>query len=428
MRRIVIPALATAVALGAAACTDSPEPPETPEPTETATHGAATSHGPALLPEDLLAASNALGPVLLAADPEAVNAVVSPASLTLALASLGAGATNEAATEFDAVLGSHGTPLVEAAAALSSGLDPYDGEPVVEPGDPPATPLVHVADHLVLDDDLTPEQSYLDLLTTVGGAELSTTDFAEPSSKDLLDEWVNLHTGGLIKESGITPDADLRLVIQNAVLFSARWQVEFDPNGTAPRTFTILDGTTVEPESMHDTLWVPYAEDQGWEAISLPYSEGFHTMVILPPVGEDPLSGGPEAVVERIDALSAMLADAGDEETVVQLPVLELTGDLQLADALTGAGLGDVFDPDTAPLDGIAADLFVSQAVQQGVLIVNERGTTAAAITELGLAGTAAPGGEPRQFVVDRPFLLTVTQDDGGWHLFQTVVRDPTAD
>lgn len=427
-RRLLVPA-ALAVALGLAACEgDVPAPPD--PTTSGADEESGLYAGPELAAEDLRAASNALGPVLLAADSNLVNAVVSPASLTLALATLGAGASNEAAAQFDEVLGSHGAPLLEAAEALRAGQDHYEGEPVVDPDEPPAVPLMHIADHLVVDDEAQIEQRYLDLTQQVGGAEISPTDFGDSAaSKSLLDEWVNLHTGGLIPQSAIIPTPDMRLVIQNAVLFSARWESEFDQSRTFEDTFYLLDGSTVSTELMHGTLYVPLAEVDGWSAIELPYTEGFATIVILPPRGSDPLAEGPEAVAGRIEGLRTALAGESDEATVVTLPVLELASQLDLKEALTAAGLGAMFDGDGEPFRGIstAETLFVSQAAQQGVMIVNEAGTTAAAVTEFGMEATAAPDPEePRVFTVDRPFLLTITSQADGWDLFQAVVRNPT--
>lgn len=419
MRNTVL--LVSALSLLLAACSGDSSGPRDRD-SDSTTGG----EGEALSGEDLLAASNSLGHTLLAHAPEAENALVSPASLTLALSSLGAGASNEAAGEFDQVLGAHGQPLLEAAASLATMLDPYDGEPAANPDSPPATPLVHVADHVVLDDELDTEQDYLDLLTEVGGAELSITDFGGGEAKPLLDEWVSHHTAGLIEESAIVPTDDMRLVIQNAVLFSARWATPFDPDMTFPRPFTAPSGQ-IEAESMFETLHVAYAEQDGWEAIALPYSEGFTSIVILPPGGSDPLAEGPEAVAARVESLKAALEAAAAEETVVQLPVLELSNTPALEPALESAGLGAIFTGDGDPFAAISAAerLFVSQASQQGVLIMNEEGTTAAAVTELGMEATSAPGGEPREFIVDRPYLLTISQNETGWDLFQAVIRNP---
>ena len=200
----------------------------------------------------------------------------------------------------------------------------------------------------------------------------------------------------------------------------------FDPDMTFPRPFTAPSGQ-IEADSMAETLHVAYAEQDGWEAIALPYSEGFTSIVILPPGGSDPLAEGPEAVAARVESLKAALEAAAAEETVVQLPVLELSNTPALEPALERAGLGAIFTGDGNPFAAISAaeQLFVSQASQQGVLIMNEEGTTAAAVTELGMEATSAPGGEPREFIVDRPYLLTISQNETGWDLFQAVIRNP---
>ncbi len=92
-------------------------------------------------------------------------------------------------------------------------------------------------------------------------------------------------------------------------------------------------------------------------------------------------------------------------------------------------GLGRLLDPDTAGLDGLLVDPlglpFVGQAWQQAVLRVDEEGTRAAAVTEIGVAGGAAPAPEPVEFVVDRPYLFVVGDGETGLPLFLAAVLDP---
>ena len=76
-------------------------------------------------------------------------------------------------------------------------------------------------------------------------------------------------------------------------------------------------------------------------------------------------------------------------------------------------------------LGGIADEqLAVSQAVQQGVLSIDEAGTLAAAVTEMGVAG-AAPAEPPFVLVVDRPYLVRIADGQTGWALFLVHVSDP---
>lgn len=69
--------------------------------------------------------------------------------------------------------------------------------------------------------------------------------------------------------------------------------------------------------------------------------------------------------------------------------------------------------------------LFIDQAWQQGVLKVNEEGTVAAALTEIGFNESASMG---INFTVDRPYLIRTTDAETGWPLFFSHITDPRAD
>ena len=92
-------------------------------------------------------------------------------------------------------------------------------------------------------------------------------------------------------------------------------------------------------------------------------------------------------------------------------------------------GLGHLLTPETAGLDGLLVDPpgppYVGQAWQQAVLQVDEEGTRAAAVTELGMMAGSARVEQPIQFVVDRPYLFVVADSGTGWPLFLASVLDP---
>jgi serine protease inhibitor len=129
---------------------------------------------------DAVAATEELGLLALhaTAEPDG-NALVSPTSLTFALALLAEGARGETATSLDAALGATGEDRTSAYNALAGALAEHDGDPAVAQDDElPEKPLLHLANQAVLDDDLTVEQEYLDALATSFDAGIQRTDLA----------------------------------------------------------------------------------------------------------------------------------------------------------------------------------------------------------------------------------------------------------
>lgn len=350
------------------------------------------------------------------------NAVVSPASLAVALAMITEGADTTTLDALDAALGATGEARTDAFNALSAAVGKYDGDPaVVQEEELPVTPLLHLANQAVLDDELTPHGSYLDALAKGFGAGVPQTDLGSDEGKALLDAWANEHTGGLIDKSAISPDPDLRLVLQNAILFAARWQQPFIETRDA-EPFTLADGTEVQAEAVWGALDVPYASYDGWQVARLPYTEGFHADVLLPPADGTDSSALPDD--DTWATLDTALSSAEPRSVTLTMPSLDIkTEPTNLCAALYDAGLDELYDaPD---LSGISdQDLALTQAFQQVVLQVGPEGTVAAALTEAGMTETSVPLGEVTM-TVDRPYLLRLTHTQTSWPLFLAAIGDP---
>lgn len=369
----------------------------------------------------VVAASDAFGLRVLAGRDPQETLVFSPASAFVALAMLGEGATNEGAAELDALLGSSGDARSRAVNALAGVLAPFDGDPAaVDDEDLPDRPLVHVANNVVLDDQAQAAPTYLDRLARYYDAGVQVADLAGADGKAVLDAWVRENTGGRVEESAIVPDATLFLVLQDAILFAARWQQEFDPTLTAPAPFTAASGAVQTGDFMRSLGALRYAEVDGWAAVELPYQEGFAARIVLPPVGVDPTSDA-----ATVDALGQALAAAAPSSVQVAIPRFETDSTVELTEVLRAEGLSAIFEDSSRSFQGISADveLLVGQAVQQATITVGEQGTVAAAVTEIGVAGTSAPPPPEHRFVADRPFLFLVQEQATGWDLFQAVVR-----
>lgn len=375
---------------------------------------------------DAVAATDRLGLDLVALGDEP-NAVVSPASAAVALAMLAEGAEGTSAAELDALLGASGGARTDAYNALTGQLKPMAGDPaVVQDDDLPETPVVHLANSVVVDDGAAVLDSYLERLAAGFDAAMHSTDLGSSEGKDALDGWVREHTGGLIEESAIQPDPLLRLVLQNAVVVAAPWQDPFDPGSTGPMPFTAADGTQVEVEAMAKRTATGYAEVQGWRAVRLHYAGGgLYADVLLPPAGTAPQALPVEVMADLAEALAQDSTGPAPREVDLRLPKVDLrshTPLLQLLEEQTPS----LVNADTADLSGIstAERLFVSQASQQATLTVDEAGTVAAAVTELGMAGSGMPE-EPVRLDVDRPYLFRVAEAETGWTLFLARIGDP---
>ncbi len=346
------------------------------------------------------------------------NVVTSPASAQLALSMAAEGADGQTLAELEALLGAQGQSRTDAFNALSMALAAFDGDAALVQGEElPDTPLVHVANHVVVDAGFTVQPTYLERLAAGYGAGADTVDLDGDDGKALLDAWVNEHTGGLIEESAIKPAPTLKLVLQNAVVLAARWELPFPAVATQKRPFTLADGSTVEvPMMTYGAVHSgPYAELDGWQAVRLPYTGGrLYADIMLPPSGVDPGEATPDLLAE----LGAQLEGGAPRGMYLTVPLVDTRSTADL--------LGYLQEHAPAALvggfDGIAGGLFIGQAAQQAVLVMDEEGTIAAAVTEVGFPSS----GTDLDVTVNRPYLVRIADGQTGWALFLAKIADPS--
>ena len=420
-----------------------------------------------------VAAADAIGARMLtsalAADPRG-NAVAGPVGMALVLAMLYAGA-DAAGTGIGPALGFdeaevRDEPLPGARdrtwRAIQSSLQRFDTADAAalegfDPGAIPDSPLLHVANNtLIIDEDTRIEQSYVDAVQRWYGSEVGR--IGSEGAKAALDAWTALHTGGLIRRSAIRITPDTRLVLQNAILFAARWAKPFKAENTSKgASFTRADGGRTRADMMHITGSFTLVKGEGWRALRLPYATGapdgagagagtgdrpdgagtgtgigdrrggtgLAMDIILPDAVASPADLPPSTWGAATRALNrAERLPRGDFDVIVGLPRLDLNpGAVDIIPLLEELGIG----VRGLELSHIAPGLLLEQAFQQTRLLVDEAGTVAASLTEAAFmrgAVHAAPR-RTKRFICDRPYVLRVVDLDSGAAVFEAAVLDP---
>ena len=409
-----------------------------------------------------VAAADAIGARMLtsalAADPRG-NAVAGPVGMALVLAMLYAGA-DASGTGIGPALGFdeaevRDEPLPGARdrtwRAIQSSLQRFDTADAAalegfDPGAIPDSPLLHVANNtLIIDEDTRIEQSYVDAVQRWYGSEVGRV--GSDGARAALDAWTTLHTGGLIRKSAIQITPNTRLVLQNAILFAARWAKPFKAENTSKgASFTRADGGRTRADMMHITGSFTLVKGEGWRALRLPYATGapdgagtgigtgigdrrgtagLAMDIILPDAVASPADLPPSTWGAATRALNrAERLPRGDFDVIVGLPRLDLNpGAVDLIPLLEELGIG-IWGLE---LSHIAPRLILEQAFQQTRLLVDEAGTVAAALTEAAFMRAAAHAAPRRtkRFICDRPYVLRVVDLDSGAAVFEAAVLDP---
>ncbi|WP_461190323.1 serpin family protein [Arthrobacter sp. Z4-13] len=362
-----------------------------------------------------------LGDALLAS--EEGNVIASPGSLLIALAMLRAGASGEAAAEMDAVLGLPEADRDEAMNALLAALEEYDGDPgSVDEDNPPAKPLVHTANGLFVDSNVPTGRGYLDMLAKHYGTGVHPVDFRDEAvTKPAIDAWVSRNTGGRIEKAPAPYDRNNTFSLLNAVYFAAAWDIPFSAEATSDVPFSTASGPVNVP-MMHGTQEMAYAEGVGWQAVDLPYGEGFVMRLVLP--AEDSDGGAGALKADRLAEVARALEAADPGEVDLALPTWDHRSHFDVRAVLEQLGLQKTLST-SSDFDAIQPGLIITQAAQDANITVAEKGTVAAAVTQINGEATSIPAEPARSISFDRPFHYQVVHIATGLPLFMGRVADP---
>jgi serpin B len=340
------------------------------------------------------------------------NAVSSPVSIGTAFSLARAGASPDSAEALDSIFGFPASGTHDAANAAEQSI----GSATVDPN------TVEIANRLFPDDGFEPLQPFLDVAAGNYGAAVQTIDTARPDqAADAINQWVSDQTRELIPtivDPGFVQGQQLILV--NTVYLKADWAEPFLPELTSDRPFAAPSGDVVVP-FMHDRIPVEraFARLDGGVAVELPYLNGDLAMWLFVPDALD----GLDDLEAGLDANSIGTLITGAERGTVEITMPKWEHELPPTDLfswLCPAG----FCPG-AGFDGISPGLFISAALHGAKIIVDEKGTEAAAATAAGFA-TSAPPPPDVTLIADRPFLWTIVHRDTGALLFVGRVVDPS--
>ncbi len=359
------------------------------------------------------------------------NLIFSPSSIRLALAMTYAGAIGDTAAEMASVL--HlpfgGDRLHAAMNALDAAIESRNRTEPPDENGVERKVVVNTANALWGQQGYEFLAPFLDTLAANYGAGMRIVDYvtAADAARLLINEWVAQETNDkitdLIDEGVLGPM--VRLVLTNAVYLDATWLIPFDEDATMDQPFTRLDGSQVTVPIMHDTLSLPYASGDGWQAVELPYTGGELAMLfVVPDAGRFPAVES--AVGEGL--LDEILPALRDATVAIGVPKYEFRTKAEVADLLHSLGMVAAFDPQAADFSGMTAleRLYISDVIHEAFIAVDEAGTEAAAATAVVMRATSAPMVDVT-LDIDRPFLFTLYDRETGTVLFMGRVTDPSA-
>lgn len=347
------------------------------------------------------------------------NLFFSPASISSAFAMAYAGSDGETRSQMARVLHFEGSQQQVASGfqSLMSSLSPSAK----------ATNQLWEANALWAQQGAHFLPQYISLLGKYYSGDFKTLNFEQTErSLAAINGWVADKTANKIPQLLHPGDinARTRLVLTTAIYFKGAWTDPFRESMTEPDPFTTGSGQSKQVPMMHRTGYLTYAQVDDWQALELPYRGNQLAMVILLPRVE-----APDLLADfGWGKLQQMRAQMRGTRVEVFLPKFRVAADLSLAQTLSAMGMPDAFDRGAADFSGITGnkDWFLSAALHQAVIEVNEKGTEAAAATGLEMSKSVAPPEPPPAlFRADHPFLYMIIHKPSDSILFIGRLSDP---
>jgi serpin B len=350
------------------------------------------------------------------------NVVVSPFSLTEALAMLYAGARGSTRAQIARALDFRLAPAPLASALHAAGRELASAS---TPGE-----TLRIAAALFAQRGLPVRRSFLAALARYYAAGVWLLDFqrSPQAAAAAINRWASRRTDGLIPNLLGAQDLDpqTRLVLTDAVYLHARWLEPFRPAATAPAPFQ-SPGGSVRVAMMHESAQLAYRRGAGYRALELPYRGGRLALDVLLPA-----RGRAGSLLARLATRGPgpLLAGMRRRLVALSLPRISLRYRADLAPALAALGMPLAFDPLGADLSGIAGrphQLYLKAVAHEAYLRLDEAGTTAAAASAavVNLSSLAVSSPQALPFDVDRPFVLVLRDLDTGAILFAAAVNRP---
>jgi serpin B len=338
---------------------------------------------------------------------------------------LRAGARGETAAEIDRALHRTGTFTDRALAALIQDLNF---------GGPEGLYQVRLAEAVWVQEGYPIVDAYRATLHDVFALDderrLDFTGYPDEAA-GAINAWVSRRTGGKITNV-VGPGAvaaPTKLVLTSALYFRANWVERFYHEATGDVPFHVSRSESVTVPMMHQDSYLQnygYADLGSHQVVSLPCGNGAFAMVVFLPRSIDGLGALETALTpEALDSTWPKLKKP--EEIKISLPRFRLRMSQGLNPVLETLGVSRAFDRSWADFSGINGktnDLFVSSAIHDTYIDVNEEGIEAAAATEH-ISVDAFGEDKPPVVVIDHPFFYLIRDSRSGCIVFMGRVVNP---
>ncbi len=269
--------------------------------------------------------------------------------------------------------------------------------------------------------------SFKNLATEYYNADVKTINNSNAVKE--INSWVSDKTNGKIPTIIQNAD-DFWAMLINAIYFKGAWQDEFSVNATKPDQFNNADGTKITIDFMNMTRWFQYAKTNSVQILELPYKNRADKISedgeYLGTDRYDDLDVSmylimPEGDINVEQELSAAINDESFKSTYIRMsmPKFKIEYSTDLNEIFMNMGITTAFDDKSADFTKMfdKGNMWFTKTIHKTFINVDEKGTEAAAVTAIGMAGSALPP-EPIELKFNKPFYFAIRDNTSGETLF----------
>jgi len=352
------------------------------------------------------------------------NVFISPLSISLVLAMTADGADGATREEMARTLAISGMTREEADAFYRSLMNKLTAAD--------SAVQMDIANSIWIRNGLPVENDFLSLGRDIFNARITNVDFSKQETTDIINAWVAENTQNKITEIISPPiPADMVMYLINAIYFKGQWSTSFDPRKTHKQDFFITPENPFPCDMMVTEHSLAYAEAENFQAVALPYGNGsFEMTIVLPADGNTP-----EAFISSLDSTTwkSLMSSLRTQKVRLTMPKYKIEFQSHLEDQLKAMGMPLAFTPRRADFTGIVKrdnvggeNLYISEVKHKTFIQVDEQGTEAAAVTSVGMKLTTSMPMPSPAMIVDRPFVVFISEKSTGTILFAGKIAKPT--
>ena len=286
-----------------------------------------------------------------------------------------------------------------------------------------------LADSLWLDQALEFDQNTVSRLASDYYASVFQSDLGSEEANQLLRDWINKQTQGLLEEQAANLELDPQtvLALASTIYYRAKWSDEFRPENNTEDVFHSPYGDRTVTYMNRELSYGPYYWGDDFGAVFLRMEDGSKMWLFLPDEGLTPadvLTSG-----QALDLTLGGWRETEEQKSLrvnLRLPKFDVGSDFQLNEALKNLGITSVFAPQSADFSPILSshEAWLDTVNHAARVKIDEEGVEAAAYTVMAVVGAGMPPAEEMDFILDRPFLFVITSQDN-LPLFSGIVTEP---